>query len=601
MPLRGPFLILILFTVFAVFAQTPEEKLALQYYEDGRFDLALPYYSDLSESQPENIGLYDRFLNCLIETRDFDRARKLVRKRLKKYNAISQYRVDEGYVLEKEGKESEAEKIYQQIVSGLTDNYSEYIQTASAFKFRMKYNWAIKVFEKGENIFEGFTDFGSQLALLYMETGNRAKGIEKYVNLVLNSNISPDQSKHLFEMNVTDSLDYAILRGILLKHIQKSPDNYALAELLKWTFIKQKDWNAAFLQTRALDKRLKESGERVLELGELCISNEAWETAVHCFEYVRGLGTDKPYYIYATAGLLETKYIQLTEYGADSLQLILLENQFKQFIKEQGYNDQSWRIVSRLAALYTRFLHTPSLAIDLLENFIASPAVRIKVKANAKLELGDAYVIDGDVWSSELLYAQVEKDFNEEALGQEAKFRRARLSYYRGDFEWAQLQLNVLKGATTQLISNNSIELALKISENLGIDSNYHALQMFARAELLMEQNKLHEAELTADSIPKLYPGHSLSDDILYLRAGIREKQKKYQEAASLYETLAIAFSHDLLADNAWFKLAELYEVRLKNKEKAMECYKKIVLDFPGSLFQVEARKNFRRLRGDSI
>lgn len=595
----------VLFSLFCVavsaWAQTQEEKLARQYFDEGNYTLAAPYYAELAENEPESLHFYDQYLSCLLELKEFEKARKLVKKRAKKYESMPQYKVDEGYVLEKEGNGSEAEKVYDRVIGSLGDNYPDYTPLANAFKFRQKYDQAIRVYEKGEEVFAGYTDFGSQLALLYMETGNRSKGIEKYVNLVLNSGLPPDQSRAMFEMNITDSMDYVILRTILLRQIQKMPDNYALADLLKWTFIKQKDWNAAYVQTRALDKRLKEDGERMVELGELCMSNEAWAVASQCFAYVKDLGADKPFYDHAEAGLLETRYHQLRGGTADSAQVALLEKDFTGFISKRGYNDQTWRVVSRLSELYLKYLHDPTAAIDLLEAFCASPGIRNRTLAAAKIALGDAYVTDGDVWSSELLYAQVEKDYTEEALGQEAKFRRARLSYFRGDFDWAQIQLNVLKGATTQLISNNAIELALKISENLGIDSNYHALELFSRAELLIEQNRFNEAEVMLDSVISLYPGHSLSDDILFTRAGIREKQGRYSEAADLYETLVVAFHFDLLADNAWYRLAELYEYHLNQPDKAMECYKKIVIDFPGSLFQVDARKHYRRLRGDQI
>jgi outer membrane protein assembly factor BamD (BamD/ComL family) len=37
----------------------------------------------------------------------------------------------------------------------------------------------------------------------------------------------------------------------------------------------------------------------------------------------------------------------------------------------------------------------------------------------------------------------------------------------------------------------------------------------------------------------------------------------------------------------------------LNNKEKAMELYQQLLMDYPGSLFTTEARKRFRQLRGD--
>lgn len=599
--IRKGLFILFALAVGSSFAQSTQEKLARQYFEQEKYDLALPLYEKLSDDEPVNLQLYDHYLYCLLATKDYDKASKMVRKRIKKNGNLVQFAVDEGYVLEKQGKNAEAEKIYEKLIANLGSDYNGYIPLAEAMQHRGRYDEAIRVYEKGEQVFDGFNAFGSQLAQLYMQTGKRDKGVEKYVNLVLNSGMPYEQSKQMLEMNITDSADFAVLRLVLLRQIQRMPDNFVLGDLLKWTFIKQKDWNAAYVQSKALDKRLKEDGLRMIELGEMCMSNEAWDVAEKCFQYVKDLGPDGDNYYAGVSGYLETRFYQLGMGNGDSLAALGLEKEYLAFLNEAGYHENTWRAVSRLADLYLQFEHQPDKAVDLLENYVALPGLRLKTLALAKLALGDAYVIDGDVWSSELMYAQVEKDFLEDAIGQEAKFRRARLSYFRGDFDWARIQLDVLKGATTQLIANNAMELALTISENLGIDSNYHALGLYANAQLLMLQNDFAGASLRLDSIIALYPGHSLSDDILYTRAQMKEKQHQYEQAVELYETLAIAFSHDLLADNAWFRLGYLYENKLNQPEKALAAYRKIVLDFPGSLFQPEARKRFRALRGDNI
>ena len=52
-----------------------------------------------------------------------------------------------------------------------------------------------------------------------------------------------------------------------------------------------------------------------------------------------------------------------------------------------------------------------------------------KLKARAKLDLGDIYLLKGEPWESTLLYSQVEKDMKEDPLGHEAKLRNAKLSY----------------------------------------------------------------------------------------------------------------------------------------------------------------------------
>ena len=60
-------------------------------------------------------------------------------------------------------------------------------------------------------------------------------------------------------------------------------------------------------------------------------------------------------------------------------------------------------------------------------------------------------------------------------------------------------------------------------------------------------------------------------------------------------------YADGILADDALFDRAELYEKKLNDKTKAMELYQDLLTKFPGSLYCVEARKRFRALRGDTL
>ena len=101
-----------------------------------------------------------------------------------------------------------------------------------------------------------------------------------------------------------------------------------------------------------------------------------------------------------------------------------------------------------------------------------------------------------------------------------------------------------------------------------------------------------------ANKVKTDFPGHSLTDDVLLLKAKIFEQQKLYEKAADSYETLAIAFEHDILTDNALFAAANLYQFKLNNPEKAMKSYQKIIENFSNSIFIVDSRREFRKLRG---
>ena len=61
---------------------TTDEQLAQQFYQNKEFDKALDYYEKLyNKKSPQ--AFYVPYLNCLLETKDFKKAEKIVKKQMK--------------------------------------------------------------------------------------------------------------------------------------------------------------------------------------------------------------------------------------------------------------------------------------------------------------------------------------------------------------------------------------------------------------------------------------------------------------------------------------------------------------------------------------
>ena len=118
---------------------------------------------------------------------------------------------------------------------------------------------------------------------------------------------------------------------------------------------------------------------------------------------------------------------------------------------------------------------------------------------------------------------------------------------------------------------------------------------------LRFAQNRFEEAQTKLDSITTIYPEHSLEDDVFYSKAQIHMKKREYQDAIGFYEKIIEKYPEEIRADNALFEMAQLFELILEDKVKALELYEKLFLQYSGSTFSVEARKRFRILRGDEI
>ena len=600
------------------------KELAYVLYNQNDFSRAAILLEDIVEANPRDELSYRRYLQCLIKTNQQEKAIKFVKKKVKKSPYPILYVVDECYVNttfpdgpNKQKYTLRAEELKALIIEQLTVHAMEqmgqqHIAIAQRFEQYELKEYAIAVLQSADQILGDINpEISNKLAELYMETGNREKGLQRYVMLML-SGVPFESMKQVFETQITDSADYVLLQRLLLKQIEQNPEVTAFSEGLKWTFVKQGNWQSAFLYTRSIDKRLKENGERVFELGELCQSNGEYPVALQCFQYCIGLKET-----FFDPALAQAKWIDvtydITMKGRPRIEdVIQLQKQMLAF--EQNYGPQEASLFNALkyAQLLIRYdslfavthesgkISGSQQAINLLEKYI-DPSTHLKKisLAKVKMTLGDVLLSRGDVWTSELLYAQVEKDFTEEEMGQFAKFKRAELSFYRGDFDWASMQLEVLKSATTQLISNDAMELALVIIDNLGIDSNYSALTWYGKALLAEKQQHYKLANKYLDSITTEFPGHGLSDEILYVKARMAETTGDYVAATNLLETLSIAYNFDILADNSLYKLGMLYMYSMNQPEKAKIAFEKLIEKYSSSVYIVDARREYRKIRGN--
>jgi TolA-binding protein len=278
-----------------------------------------------------------------------------------------------------------------------------------------------------------------------------------------------------------------------------------------------------------------------------------------------------------------------------------LQQSYVRFIESYDQEYTTEFAIIELASLEAFYLHNIDRAIELLDKLLLNPRLNKELEARAKINLGDYYLLRGEHWESVLLYGQVEKAYRGSPMAEEAKLKNAKLSYYKGDFEWAKTQLDILKSSTSELISNDAINLSVFIADNLNLDTTAHTMMLFAKAELLIYQNKIQEAKYELEGILKLYPFHSLTDDVYYKMSEISMIEQDYKTAATWLDKIVKDHLKDLLADNALYQLGKLYQNYLKDEVKAKAAYEQLILDFQGSTFVVDARKQFRQLRGDEV
>ena len=415
-------------------------------------------------------------------------------------------------------------------------------------------------------------------------------------------------ARHLLGMqailqdNLKDEKEVAALEKALYQKVQQFPNEPYFNELLIWHLIQEKEFFKAFVQERAMDRRYKNEGNRMMDLGFVAIQNKDYVNGGKAFEYlVKEYPKNANYPLWRRMLINAKEEVVKNTFPVSKDDIRILINEYQKLFEELGMNQKTLEGLRNTAQLYAFYLNEKDTATVVLNKAIDLGRVDQIFVDKCKLDLGDIFLLKNDPWEATLLYSQVEKSEKDSPLGYDAKLRNAKLNYYRGDFELSKEILDILKMATTREIANDALSLSLLIQDNIGMDSTETAMKAYASVELLLFQNRTEEAIEKLGVMLKTFKGHSLEDEMLFLRANTCLKQNEVTKAIEDLELICKNFSIDILGDDALFLLAKTYQEKLAEKGKAMKLYQQLLQKYPGSIYGAESRKRFRNLRGDTI
>ncbi len=574
-------------------AMTPLAE-AQHYAAEKKYDSAIAIYQDLYSKNPEE--LYVEYLNTLIIAKKFKEAEKLVEARVKNPGQAILPEIDLGRIYKIEGKDAKATEQFDLVLNKISGDDLLTQRITKAFTDAQEYDHAIHALEKATALLGNNGLYCLQLSNLYARTGQ----LDKAMDVALANNSRPylpaDNLKALFLQWMGDD-PKKLQQGQkeLMKRIIEQPSNDFYADLLTWIYTQKNDWDGALMQMEAIDERNKETGSRLMNFARSAATAHQYDAAYKAYDDVIAKGPTLPLYTIAKSEKTNTRFAQLKNQAILKPEEISdLMKQFRALFTEfPHYYAQP--VAADYATLAAQYADSVDLGIEILKTAIKSPDTRKEQSGAMKLQLGDYYLLKGKIWDASLIYSQVDKEFKQDVLGENARFRNATLAYYRGDFEYAQHLLGVLKASTTELIANDALYLSVQITENVE-DSNYYPLTRFAYAGLLLSQNKDSVAEVLLDSIAKAFPKHPLNDDIIMEHAKIALKHHNYEKALGFLHEIVQKYGQDVLGDDALFMTAEIYHDKLNKNDEAKKYYEQLIIDFPGSTFVQTARRKLKEI-----
>jgi tetratricopeptide (TPR) repeat protein len=591
-----------LLIVLEASAQGQDEHLAAQYFANGEYEKASVVYERLLSKKTADVFVYDNLLKCYINLKSFDEAERVIKRSQKQNYTNPSFAVDLAYIAKLKGKTDVFRSRCEALIKNMKADEAFAEQLSKAFQKRGEYAYAAEVYLKFRKLSKAELAFSLELAELFAQQGLEVEMITEFLNLLSYDDSQLDNvQSFLSEYFEGKKEGVDLLKKSLLKKIADESGKMVFPELLIWLYTEQQQYEAAFVQCKAVDRRFKLNGRRIYQFAELAKDIDMLDLSARAYQAVIELGVDKPFTISAKYGLLEVRNKKLLLGNYTKTDLLELEAEYIENIRDLGVNHLSANFIKDLAHLQAFYLNKTDTAILLLKDLAYLSGVNSQVNARAKLELGDIYLFKGEVWEATLLYEQVDYDLKEEPLGQEAKYKNAQLCYFMGDFEWAKAQLDVLKSATSQLISNNSIELLMIILDNTGLDTTEMPLQLYAKADLFIYRNKPDSALTVLEKLERLFPDNELTDDILFQKGKIALLKGNYETACMYLERVWKNYPDGILADNALITCARIYEKQLNLKTKALDLYDNFIRNYPGSFFISEARSHYRLLRGDNL
>ncbi|MFS4493146.1 tetratricopeptide repeat protein [Maribacter sp. 2308TA10-17] len=587
--------IFLLILTTSIFAQ--EDFLAKRYFEDGDYEKAVVFYEKLVEKDPRRTDYTEGLIACYQQLERYEDAEKFLLHALEMGRPYPTLFIELGYNYTLQDISEKADQYYNKAIAVIDENPNYGYGIGFRFQKYALLDYALKAYSRAMEL-NPKLDYNFQMARIYGEQGNIDKMFSAYLVLIRQGKASMSNVIRNFDDFISEdaeSENNIKLKTILLQNAQKDPD-VIWNQLLSWLFVQQKQYSSAFRQEKAIYKRMDGSSMQRLEnLGNLALDDSDTEIAQSIFEYIIENTNDEVTKLNSQLNIID---IQLLD--ADEKVLNTVQEQYEELIEIHGYKSQTLQLQIAYANFLTFKKDSPEPAIEILKNSLELP-LNARGTAYVKLALGDILVFNKKFNQALIYFSQIQKKLKNDVLGQNARYKVAQTSFYKGDFDWALTQLKVLRGSTSQLIANDAMQLSLLISDNSLEDSTQTALRKYARADLLAYQNKTKEAISELNGILLDHKGEKIEDEALLKQGELLEGIKEYAAAELNYRKIIEFYGSGILADDAYFQLGELYRNVFNEPEKAKTQYEKIIYNYQDSYYFPQARKNFRRLRGDSI
>ncbi|MDA0986883.1 MAG: tetratricopeptide repeat protein [Bacteroidetes bacterium] len=600
-------LLILVIIVTTGFSQTPQDQgifnLGEAFEKAGEYERAKQYYEELLIRNPENNFYLDAVLRTLSYLKKYDEALSISYKRLEKNSGDISLRAQIGGIFIRSGNFAKGDSVWKSILQSKDVSIFHFsIVAESQLKERLT-DKAIETFVEGRKILNSPNLFRLEVAQLFYYTMNYSKSASEYLLYLKETPSQIEFIQSRFSQFTTKPAGLKAALSVLETDLQENESKSKIAEkkLYLWLLLEAKKYKEGIIIAKELNRDIKSDGEEIYQFALRLFKEKVYLLSMQLFEelIVSHPSFNKiieANYFYTHS--MESYLSDDENYLKDSL--ITFEtviNGYQKIIEKYPHHSITINAIIRLAKINYEQKNDADKSLKLIDSVLNKNS-NYNGRSNLILLSAGLLTAQGKLIEAEKRYYEV---LNLPSVTLEERnstnYQLAKLYYYSGKFDST---LNLLKSLSENYStdeSNDALKLQLFISENL--PKYKSALKEFAKAELLIEQSKLSEAEeiftlLTEANVP-------LADDAMLQLGKLNLQMKNYNEAIKVFQNFLPKFPISILQEQIYYLIGNTEEKFLKNKENAISAFQLLIEKYPNSIYSFEVRKRIRILRGDAI
>ncbi len=595
-----------------------EFRLAQSSEQSGDWDHAVLLYERLHRVQPDNEVFFEGLRRAYVHVRAYDKAINLVEVRLKAEPFNIGLLASLGGIYYESGSEPKADSVWKNIIRTDPKNVSLYRLVASEMMEHRLFTQAVTVYLDARRSTGKSNIFAEDLATLYTFLQQYDAASREFITMLI---ASPAQLPFIESRIASFTLRDAGLRAATnVTHgaVSDHPDNITFRRLYAWLAMEVHNYTQAFDEYKVIDRLSNADGAELLgfarraaQEGSPHVASEAFHDVIDVshnpafvsqarFGYARSmedLAISFDSSSAASDGSVPTidsspsSGVSETEKGFQNvLQL------YEAILKDYPNSELAAQSLYRIGLI--RFRRFSDLN-ESLESFRKAKALTraIDLIADASRQIAEVYVLQNNLPAARAEYRTM-LQLSAPLYQKAARLQIARLDYYQGKFDTALAALKPLAFDLKSDAANDALLLQYFITENQNVFPA--ALTGYAKADLLMRQERYAEALTQFKAVTTSYPTALLADDAMLKIGELNLLLKKINDGLAAFQHIVDDMPESILRDRAQMRIAETYQHVLKDKDRAIASYEKLLEKFPNSLYAEQARKCIRLLRGDA-